>query len=375
MRKRVYGHRHVWAVVSGLVCGLLSWWGWLMPAYASAPTQNVTITVLRENGGRVDWSRSLNIIAYDRRDADNDFDVFFMNPDGSNDVCLTCNLSQFTGRHVGNPAWYPNGNFLVVQAEKAQHNEDPEFATPGLGINNDIYIIDRWGANIMRITNVAEGMGVLHPHFSNDGTKLTWAERIANSDTPTGIWAIKVLNLSANKQGNLVLGTVETYQPLGPVLYETHAFTPDSRQVVFTAFRMPDEAAESFMDIYTLDLATQELTPLTLSLNEWDEHAQFSPNGSRVLWMSSRDCGCNAYVPEDLYTDFWVMNANGANKTRITFFNMPGHPHYIPEQRSVTADNDWSPDGTAAIIYIQKGEPNRPYDGSIALLTFAGATP
>lgn len=373
--------RLFWSI--SLLCGLLLGVaiGDRNQAALAAPPRNapddITITMLRQDGGRVDWSKSLNIIAYDRRDADGDFDVFFMNPDGSNDVCLTCSMSQFTGRHVGNPAWYPNGNFLAVQAEKAQHAGNSDYATPGLGVNNDIYLISRWGQILARLTDVAEGMGVLHPHFSGDGAMLTWAERIADSDTPTGIWALKVLYLNVHQPGgeNTILGTVFTYQPLGEILYETHGFTPDNEHLIFSAFRMPDDPAQSFMDIYKLNLSTGEVAPLTLSYDEWDEHAQFSPDGTRVLWMSSRDCDCNAYIPDDLFTDFWVMNASGANKTRITFFNLPGHPHYIPDQRSVAADNDWSPDGTKAIIYIQVGTPNRPYDGSIALLTFPGTAP
>jgi hypothetical protein len=50
------------------------------------------ITPIRPNGqgGRIDWSAKLNLVAYDTISANGYYDVHTMNPDGSNDQCLTC---------------------------------------------------------------------------------------------------------------------------------------------------------------------------------------------------------------------------------------------------------------------------------------------
>lgn len=345
----------------------------IVPAFfpsSFATSIGLTVTPLVAEGGRLDWSQALNLIVFDKRHTGNYFDIFTMNPDGSNQICLTCDHPQLTNKHIGNPAWYPNGNFIVFQMEKAEHNGNSDEATPGIGINNDIWIMNQTATVFYQITNVPEGMGVLHPHFSDDGTKLTWAERVGGNAGTPGIWTIKVLHLITRQNNQLTIGNIESYQPVGQTLYETHGFSPDGSKLIFTAVSYPDQTTLSWLDIYTFDLTNQQLTPLTLSYNMWDEHAQYSPDGSRIIWMSSRDCNCNPYQAEDLYTDYWIMTINGGNKTRLTYFNQPGHPHYIPDQRTVVADLAWSPNGQSIMAYIQVGEPIRPYDGSIVRIDF-----
>jgi len=50
------------------------------------------------------------------------------------------------------------------------------------------------------------------------------------------------------------------------------------------------------------------------------------------------------------------MNADGSGKTRLTYFNEPGHTEYTGE-RIVAADSSWSPDGMrlAALLIILDG--------------------
>ncbi len=366
-RSGLYAARHVWWPLLALVAlALLQ--PWRTSSAGADPT--VTVTVLREEGGRVDWSHTRNLIVFDARNPSGDFQVFTMNPNGTNQTCLTCQRQHLQGRHVGNPDWYPNGNYLVLQMEKAVHQGEREHATPGLGINNDIWIMNAAATAFTRITNVPEGMGVLHPHFSNNGQKLSWAERVADTEVPTGAWVIRVADIVPNRRGMPQVTTIDTYAPLGPVLYETHGFTPGNTGVIFTAHRVPDPVTGDWMDIYAMNLSTQTVVPLTQSPGEWDEHAQYSPDGQRVLWMSSLGCSCAPGQPDDLHTDFWIMTSYGTYKTRLTYFSLPGHPHYTEGERSVAADSAWSPDGLRAVVYVQRGEPNRPYDGRIALLTF-----
>jgi len=40
-------------------------------------------------------------------------------------------------------------------------------------------------------------------------------------------------------------------------------------------------------------------------------------------------------------TDLWLMNIDGTDHKRITFFNEAGHTEY--EGRTIVADNSWNP--------------------------------
>jgi hypothetical protein len=48
------------------------------------------------------------------------------------------------------------------------------------------------------------------------------------------------------------------------------------------------------------------------------------------------------------------MDADGANKQRLTFFNQKGHPDYAG-RKVVVADLAWRPDGTAFAGYYREG--------------------
>jgi TolB protein len=77
-------------------------------------------------------------------------------------------------------------------------------------------------------------------------------------------------------------------------------------------------------DIYSKDVQTGEVTPLTKS-KAFDAFPDWSPNGTRILFDSDR-----GHRKPEIY----VMNADGSGSTRITF--------------DAKVDNFavWSPDGT-----------------------------
>jgi Tol biopolymer transport system component len=85
-------------------------------------------------------------------------------------------------------------------------------------------------------------------------------------------------------------------------------------------------------------------------MEEWDEHAHFSPDGRTIIWMTSK-AQPHKLRADDLKTDYWLMNADGSNKRRLTYFNEPGHPHFMKEGVAA-ADGAWSPDGSRFLGYL-----------------------
>ena len=65
-----------------------------------------TVTTFRSSGLDVGWDQSgSDRIAYSSKGSDGYYDIHFANPDGSNDVCLTCNsplcLINILHAHIG----------------------------------------------------------------------------------------------------------------------------------------------------------------------------------------------------------------------------------------------------------------------------------
>ena len=71
----------------------------------------------------------------------------------------------------------------------------------------------------------------------------------------------------------------------------------------------------------------------------------YSPDGTQILWMSNQDNGATGG------TDWWIMNADGSDQRRLTYFNQPGTAHY--RGKVCATDASFSPDGRSFAGYIR----------------------
>jgi len=319
-----------------------------------------------KNGGRVDWSHKLDLIAFDSAGEDGFFDIYIMKPDGMDRKCLTCNMPGVPQKHNGNPAWHPSGKYIVFQGQKEDAVGSSIDALPGYGRYCDLWIMTLKGDEIENIRPIAfhkvvdipndVNHSILHPHFSADGTKLSWSEmydkpgltfkggQLSEGPVPGkgfGYWTLKVADFSV-RDGKPTLSNIREFQPGGQAWYENHGFSPDGGKLLFTA-NLPEGSSVWSSDIYTLDLVNGTLTQLTKT--GYNEHASFSPNGSKIAWMTNTEISNQG-------TEYWVMNADGTGKERITHFNEPGHPEYF-EGRTVPSDCSWSPEGRSIVGFVQ----------------------
>ena len=86
--------------------------------------------------------------------------------------------------------------------------------------------------------------------------------------------------------------------------------------------------------LFTIDLATGRITQLTSGKDHHDQHPRWSPDGTRISFESTRQGG-NQF-------DLYVMDANGANVTRIT--DSPANDF----------DPIWMPDGQSLIFSSER---------------------
>lgn len=343
---------------------------WLVSAAASASPE-VTY-LLRGDGGRVDCCDAGRSLALDRAGPQGFFRVWTMSPDGANLKCLTCDHPQLPDKHHGNPAWHPSGRYIVFQAA------DPDLAgpmgkstlhkiytNPGAGVQNNVWIMSRDASRLWQVTRLGREEGILHPHFSADGSRMIWAQRVSN-EGGIGRWVMKLASF-AEVGDDVAVNVIATLTPGSMLFYETHGFSPDGESILFTG--MPAGGGGADFDIYTYHLRTAALRQLTdEKLRQWDEHAHFTPDGRHIVWMSSMG---SPQPPSrlnqlQLKTDFWIMNADGSDKRQLTFFNHP-RSGVAPKHRVIAGDLSISRDGKHLFGYLQDpGTLTRP--GSVIRL-------
>jgi Tol biopolymer transport system component len=324
-------------------------------------------TVLPSNAGRMDWLANPDLIAVSRNDEAGRPQIYVAQGDYRDLQCLTCRSTLVPQESNDQPAWHPSGAWVVFQSV------DPALSIPlasaaleqrltqgGAGLNNNLWVISRDGTRAHQLTRVRSLEATLHPHFSHDGTRLFWTARDLNPNGRDGQWSLKIADFVQDQSG-VRLENVRRYQPLGAqAFYESHSFTPDNRKVLFSA---SPSAVIFDLDIYTLDLITGEVRNLTNSPGVWDEHAQASPSGQKIVWISSTGYPFTPSVAwqTTLRTDFWIMDADGSNKVKLTSFNEPGSP-LNTGGRVIAADSTWNGAGdqlVGALAYVGPGGTDR----------------
>lgn len=309
-----------------------------------------SIYLFRQIGGRVDWmpDSSGKRILFDALGSDGYYDVYRVDADGNNFHCLTDNKA-LPGRHQGQPAWHPGGQWFVFQAEKSVHPGTSRFATPGRGVFNDLWLGRADGQQFFQLTDLPadKNHGVLHPHFSPDGKKLSWCEMYGKAWAKEkgyvfGQFKLKVADFSFGANGKPQLTNIREYVPGDSVFYENHGFSPDGNYLLFSSNFYLKVSPLKNNKLYRLNLATGK-TEL-LADKGYNEHATYTPGGKYIVWGTNMGKARNGM-------DYWIMKADGTEKQRFTGFNERGYPEH--RKKVYAVDMSFSPDGKYLLAYVQ----------------------
>lgn len=310
-------------------------------------------------GGRVDYLPSINRLAYDKTSADGLFDTYTMAPNGTGKVCLTCGYPAIAQSHNGNPAWHPSGQYILFQVHDASLPVLPvewvpityRVTNPGYGTNNNLWLMSADGSQYWQLTHVEAGNGLLHASFDKTGTKVVWAEKIGYTG-PDQQWVIKVADFVWT-DGVPELANQIVIAPFGSdTFYETYGFSPDGKYILFAG----GSPSQITLNLFLYSVQTGNVKNLTNSgTGIWNEHAHFTPDGKRIIFGSSRDITLTReyYVP---FTDYWMMNLNGTNPVRLTYFNDPAYPEFF-SFGLVAADFTFTGSAAAVFAGLQQNQP------------------
>jgi dipeptidyl aminopeptidase/acylaminoacyl peptidase len=391
--KRPHGMRLLFTVL--LAVGLSSITSSL-PAAEGTGDDAYRVTSLEEitPGIFPQWSPDGREIAFTRQENET-FEIYLMKPDGSNQRCLTCDKQALPeGGFRGQPAWHPGGRYLCFGAENTDYPRKGKGGTarPGIGRNNNIWIMNRSGTRFWRMTDYPENWGVMRCSFSHDGSKLFWNEEFSMEKYPDGpnpghqwgwsdawrqkgeelgAWRATWADLDLGPGGPSISNIRHLDPPEGFTLLESSGFTPDDQGIIFsyTDLSLTDNGRALFGDIYISDLDGNSLRRMTFTVKTHDENAVFSPDGTRIAWNHSPGTGRSGLPgrAEELF----LMNADGTGETRLTGFWDESEPEYDPDSRQIS-DIGWSPDGRHLVFGHASRKRHRSWDigSSVWILTF-----
>ncbi len=239
--------------------------------------------------------------------------LWMINADGTNNRPLRSEVRSFAS-----PRWSPDGTRLAYVS-----------AAEG---SPQLYV--RWmdSGQTALLTNLVEAPDAVT--WSPDGKFIAFTQLVPSSKPPLAApppkpdganWAppVKVIDTTVYRvdgAGYLDSGfqhvfvvsaeggsarqlTDGDFDDNGPL-----SFTPDGKQIVFSANRSPDwELEPQNNDVFSVDIASQKLTQLTTRKGP-DNSPVVSPDGRKIAYLGYDDRYQGYQV-----THLYVMDANGAN--------------------------------------------------------------
>ncbi len=227
-------------------------------------------------------------------------DLWMVSWDGSQDIRLTYGVDSSSST----PRWSPDGKFLSFEAER-----------PGKAKGTQVWVLDRRGGEARQLTEVKGNLGAYA--WSPDGKKLLLTIR-ADDD--------------ADKDAKDDKKDKKEEKPK-PIVIDRYHFKQDVQGYLSGTNRAL---------LYLYDIDTRKLDKLTNDSIHDEGNAVWSPDGTRIAYVSNHD-------PEwdrTINTDVFVVNAapNSAAKKLTNFKGEDG------------GRLAWSPD-SKWIAYTQGSDP------------------
>jgi Tol biopolymer transport system component len=275
-------------------------------------------------------------------------------------ICITCTSkvnSPTADRWKLQPHWVPSGRWIVLAVEQ-QNFTSPWYATPQMvqgwlecGLWMDMWAVSPDGSVWTKLQSFAPpntASGFTGVAFTPNGQYGVWAQIVSGNvlQYSFGQWQL-IMGTFQEVNGVPSFTNLRNITPPNTDWVEPGNFSPNGTDLVLTADTgFPNHASVQGQDQFVLNVFTGQIKNLTNSPTTWDEHGVFSPDGEKILFMSSYPYNSNPMYSTTLLlkTEFMMMNKDGSNLQQISHFSQPGYPEYSM-QGSVAANGEWSLDG------------------------------
>jgi Tol biopolymer transport system component len=170
--------------------------------------------------------------------------------------------------------------------------------------------------------------------WSYDGTKIVYL-RTPQPESPDQyeIWTMAA-------DGNDKQRMPFAYSPYGGALA---TFSPDRTKIVYSDHLHSGDGFDSGQEVWVMNSDGSDQNKLTKTSKglitrngktiTWSRYPSYSPDGSKIVYASTASGN----------SEIWVMNADGSNKTQLTF---PASG-FAPDANAPS----WSPDGSKIVFW------------------------
>ena len=265
------------------------------------------------------------------------FDIFMMNPDGSNQIDLTPNLK--TVRTLSRPILSPDGHkvlfvafddakisleLLDINNISVKRLEDVNYDVPQASFSRDghkILFVKKIDGRRQIFSIGADGNDERHlsryeydesdPIFSPDSKKIAFVSRYS------GVYHLCIMDLNGRNRRVIFEGYGRIKSPV---------FSPDGRMIAFCFYK------SRISDIYMVSSTGGKAKNLTKD-KYWDYSPIFSPDGSRIAFISHR----RGFK----YSDICIMDSKGHHFKNLTqgINDINRNPVFTPDARSIVFES------------------------------------
>ncbi len=220
------------------------------------------------------------------------------------------NVRLSYGRADNSPRWSPDGKYLSFLSERPADSK------------SQVWLLDRRGGEPRQLTNVK---GEIDDYeWSPDGKKLV-----------------------------LVMKESEAADPPKPIVIDRYHFKEDIEGYLTAASRT---------HLYLFDVQTQKLEPLTTDKNFEDSDPTWSPDGSKIAYISNHEKEPDQTGTNDI---FLIEPRADAKPVKLLTANAPNEQHLV-----------WSPDGRLIAYLLGQGPQDYAYSqDKLAVVPVAGGAP
>jgi Tol biopolymer transport system component len=225
--------------------------------------------------GETPWSEGFSTLSPDRRhivyssNRFGTFDLFVLDLDANGNPIGTRRLTRDAGDDEGGD-WSPDGTKIVYDERT--------------GTTTTVEVISANGGTPARLTDPGSATG---PKWSPDGSSIAFAA--TQTDDPNN-WDIWIMNADGTNARDVIDAGAIDWWP---------NWSPDGTRIAFTDGSQPE------YDVYVGNVDGSDVRNLTLGATGQDLAYGWTPDGSKVLFISDRDGTRGRFI--------YTMNPDGSD--------------------------------------------------------------